>query len=227
MYPGAKSASSLPFSHLLPPMPLSAKVVGPRKPRVARSGVSSPLPVVLVPTRPKGNPPGLAANGVTARFTPQSPDRGDPLRGPGAVNRSAAPVQNLVRWLIAETSRSPAGRAGGAIPSPEGGRSILLDIEVDGVRCLLVRQPRPAPAAAGTVGAAGGAGGVCLSPREREITRLITQGYPNKAIADVLDISTWTVCTHLRRIFVKFGVSSRAAMVARFLRMENPVGLTV
>jgi DNA-binding CsgD family transcriptional regulator len=44
---------------------------------------------------------------------------------------------------------------------------------------------------------------------------MVAKGYPNKMIAAVLDISPWTVCTHLRRIFAKLGVCSRAAMVAR------------
>lgn len=57
--------------------------------------------------------------------------------------------------------------------------------------------------------------GTQLSPRESEIVRLVAKGLPNKVIADVLEISTWTVATHLRRIFAKIGVSSRAEMVAR------------
>ena len=44
---------------------------------------------------------------------------------------------------------------------------------------------------------------------------MVAQGHPNKVIAGVLNISTWTVCTHLRRIFAKLGVGSRAAMVAQ------------
>jgi DNA-binding NarL/FixJ family response regulator len=44
---------------------------------------------------------------------------------------------------------------------------------------------------------------------------MVAQGRPNKVIAAVLNISSWTVCTHLRRIFAKLGVSSRAAMVAK------------
>jgi two-component system, NarL family, nitrate/nitrite response regulator NarL len=53
-----------------------------------------------------------------------------------------------------------------------------------------------------------------LSPREKEIVRLVAKGLPNKVISDVLDISPWTVATHLRRVFAKLGVSSRAEMVA-------------
>jgi DNA-binding CsgD family transcriptional regulator len=54
-----------------------------------------------------------------------------------------------------------------------------------------------------------------LTPREREIVRMISEGYTNKMVAAVLDISLWTVSTHIRRIFSKLGVSTRAAMVAR------------
>jgi DNA-binding CsgD family transcriptional regulator len=54
-----------------------------------------------------------------------------------------------------------------------------------------------------------------LTPREREIVRMVARGHQNKVIAAVLNISSWTVCTHLRRIFSKVGVSSRAAMVAK------------
>jgi DNA-binding CsgD family transcriptional regulator len=53
-----------------------------------------------------------------------------------------------------------------------------------------------------------------LSPREQEIIRLVADGCPDKAIARTLGISPWTVNTHLRRIFTKLGVHSRAKMVA-------------
>ncbi len=62
---------------------------------------------------------------------------------------------------------------------------------------------------------------VRLSPREREIVNLVAQGLPNKTIASVLEISPWTVATHLRRIFVKLEVNSRAEMVAKALKDEK------
>ena len=45
-------------------------------------------------------------------------------------------------------------------------------------------------------------------------------GYANKTIAARLGISSWTVSTHLRRMFAKVGVNSRAALVARVLEEE-------
>ena len=50
---------------------------------------------------------------------------------------------------------------------------------------------------------------------------MVAQGHPNKVIAGVLNISGWTVCTHLRRIFAKVGVGSRAAMVAKLLDLGS------
>lgn len=61
-----------------------------------------------------------------------------------------------------------------------------------------------------------------LSPRELEIARMTADGLPNKTIAAVLDISTHTVDTHLRRIFAKLGVGCRAAMATRLAAMKLP-----
>lgn len=63
-----------------------------------------------------------------------------------------------------------------------------------------------------------GPGRTTLSPREQEIVRLVSNGHPNKAIARELAISQHTVNTHVRRIFDKLGVSSRAEMVAYALQ---------
>lgn len=54
-----------------------------------------------------------------------------------------------------------------------------------------------------------------LSPRERNILGLIGQGQTNKAIARALGIKPETVKTHVKRIFIKLGVDSRAQAVAR------------
>lgn len=89
---------------------------------------------------------------------------------------------------------------------------ILIDTDIEGARYILLRLPIPSQAAPS------------LSPREREIVRMVSQGLPNKVIAGVLNISSWTVSTHLRRIFAKLGVTSRAAMVAQFLDSQATHG---
>jgi DNA-binding CsgD family transcriptional regulator len=82
----------------------------------------------------------------------------------------------------------------------ENGVSVML--EHDNVRCALVISPQVPRHA--------------LSPRELQIARLVADGATNRAIATSLDISLWTVSTHMRRIFAKLGVCSRAEMVAQF-----------
>ncbi|WLB58018.1 response regulator transcription factor [Bradyrhizobium japonicum] len=78
---------------------------------------------------------------------------------------------------------------------------MLVDFEIGAFRYVLMRQHVVAT--------------THLSPRELEIVRLVADGLPNKTIGAILDISAWTVATHLRRIFAKLGVTSRSAMVAR------------
>jgi DNA-binding CsgD family transcriptional regulator len=117
----------------------------------------------------------------------------------------SAHVQYLIRAILAATSAAGAPRDAGV------NEHVVADIDLDGARYLLIRMPAVEPMRA------------MLSPREFEIVRMVAQGYQNKIIAGILNISTWTVCAHVRRVFAKFGVSSRAAMVARLL--ETDIGL--
>lgn len=58
------------------------------------------------------------------------------------------------------------------------------------------------------------AGGLPLSPREREVLRLLATGATNRAIADRLVLSERTVARHVSNIFAKLALSSRAAATA-------------
>jgi DNA-binding CsgD family transcriptional regulator len=115
---------------------------------------------------------------------------------PSAKSTVPTPAE-LIRLLVNHANAAEVGD-----PQFE---EVILNADLDGARYLLIRLPksdRPKTQ---------------LSPREQEIVRMVANGHSNKVIADVLSISSWTVCTHLRRIFAKLGVGSRAAMVARLL----------
>jgi len=56
-----------------------------------------------------------------------------------------------------------------------------------------------------------------LSPRERQILELLARGFMYKEIAQSLGIRVVTVNTHIRRIYAKLRVRSRAQAVARYV----------
>jgi DNA-binding CsgD family transcriptional regulator len=122
------------------------------------------------------------------------------------IDEHSAGVEELLRILIERTTQTASAEADAQT------EEIVLDQAIDGVRYLLVRLPAATRESAR------------LSPREQEIVRLVAEGHSNKIIGDVLNISSWTVCTHLRRIFAKIGVGSRAAMVARLMGSAAPRG---
>lgn len=108
-------------------------------------------------------------------------------------------VQDLVRALVRRVSTL-------AEPQRAGHGSPLLDCTELGLRCLLIPI--------------GADGHESLSPRENEIARMVARGHTNRAIASMLDISLYTVSAHMRRIFTKLGVSTRAEMIA--VLSDNP-----
>ena len=60
--------------------------------------------------------------------------------------------------------------------------------------------------------------GANLSLREEQVLHLLTEGLANKEIADRLQISFDTVRTHLKHIYEKLHVRSRAEAVGKYLR---------
>jgi DNA-binding CsgD family transcriptional regulator len=101
----------------------------------------------------------------------------------------------------------------------QDGSRTLFELSINGARYLVRREVGPEAAQQPKVAGGNGRGELTstLSPREHEIARMIARGHPNKTIAIVLEISCWTVGTHIRRIFAKLGVASRAAMIAKLM----------
>ncbi len=133
------------------------------------------------------------------------------IEGVGGVaeGRAAAlPAKVYPNGVVIEPSRTQSAATTQVQLSEENSRlvaELLVDIQVAEYRYLLLRTPKSI------------SDEHILSPREREIVRLVARGCPNKTIAEILEISPWTVNTYLRRIFAKLDVSSRAEMVAHSL----------
>lgn len=128
-----------------------------------------------------------------------------------SVQRQVEPTPSDVHELAVELVEQ-VSEATEAETNLATGPHVLLDVSVENLRCVVfvddATEPElPTP--------------FHLSPREREIARMIAEGYPNKTIAAVLEISCWTVNTHLRRMFAKCGVHSRAALIAKLLSASS------
>jgi DNA-binding CsgD family transcriptional regulator len=137
---------------------------------------------------------------VPSRRLDQAPPKGheaDALR---------ATVVDALKEML---QRAEVGQLAIAEQPPDG---VTVAFEHANVRCVLVVQP---PGARHS-----------LSPRESQIARLIADGATNRLIASVLDISLWTVSTHIRRIFAKLGVNSRAEMVAQLFGASHHLSRT-
>jgi DNA-binding NarL/FixJ family response regulator len=122
------------------------------------------------------------------------------VAAPGSASDPPDSIRRLAR-MLAHRAEEVADVAGGPRPSPG---DVLLDFDADGIRCLLVVSHVLEQRSE-----------IRLSPREVEIAGMVAEGYPNKTIAAKLQISSWTVSSYLRRVFVKLSVHTRTAMVVR------------
>jgi PAS domain S-box-containing protein len=158
----------------------------------------------------------LDVNGACLRLVGHTRDemRGHP------IHRFVAhgPVLSEAEWAAALTARRVTGEA--EMVAADGSRTRVqwaASTEVvTGRRLVLVvvlstsrwgprfrREPHDA-----------GASGASLTPRERDVVRLIAAGATGPEIADELQIGQHTVRTHARNAMTKMGARSRAHLVA-------------
>jgi DNA-binding NarL/FixJ family response regulator len=56
-----------------------------------------------------------------------------------------------------------------------------------------------------------------LTTREQEIITYLTRGLLDKELAEILDVSYWTIHNHLKKIYQKLGVHNRTEAVVKYL----------
>jgi ATP/maltotriose-dependent transcriptional regulator MalT len=96
------------------------------------------------------------------------------------------------------------------------GAQLFLDLAAREERRMNARMPRRSRQAAADDG-----GTDQLTRRERDVATLAAEGLSNRQIAEKLFLSSRTVELHLSRVFVKLGVSSRAALAALWARDDR------
>lgn len=64
-----------------------------------------------------------------------------------------------------------------------------------------------------------------LSPRQVQIVELVARGMSDKKISGKLNISEETIGWHLKRIYTRCHLHSRAALTARFLQHKRGRGM--
>ena len=63
-----------------------------------------------------------------------------------------------------------------------------------------------------------------LTRREIEMLKWVAKGKTNNEMGIIFHISLRTVSTHLRKIYIKFGVESRVEAVVRFIEILQHAG---
>jgi len=136
------------------------------------------------------------------------------LRGMGA---SAPPAVAVVADELDAREALAAG-ARAALPRDADGESLAAAIRAavqglvvldDSFAAALLREAPTAPPDLVE----------SLTPREAEVLQLLTQGLPNKTIAQRLGISDHTVKFHVNAILGKLGVQSRGEAIVQAVRL--------
>ena len=63
-----------------------------------------------------------------------------------------------------------------------------------------------------------------LTTREREILAFVANGYGNKEIACLLNISVFTVQTHMQNLFAELGVQNRTQAASLYWQYHAQFG---
>ena len=181
---------------------------------------------------------------LTTRLrTPEGVARG--LAGAATLAAGVGATNPAARWLGAAEAASELSGYASALPeravferttasvrtalgerdfveAHAAGRALSPDLALAEAIAWLSKDPLAGTA----VGDRGGTGVDALSPRERQVLRLLALGKSNKAIADDLFLSPATVKRHVTNILAKLDAPTRAAAISYALRLERDAAPT-
>ena len=164
--------------------------------------------------RTLARPPALARIGAVASMVGERLDGSGSHRGlsgsaipaSGRILAATCAFQAMTEPRAYRPARTPNEAAGELRDEVRSGR-----LAADAVDAVLTAAGRQRPKRA--TGPAG------LTPREVEVLTLIARGASNKQVAQTLGITTKTAGTHIERIYVKIGASTRST--ATLFAMQN------
>ena len=121
-------------------------------------------------------------------------------------------VPSAVTALTASLRSPTAGPTSLRLQAPDGRWVVLHASHLHGAGGAVIVEGAQPIEVADVVCAAYG-----LSPRERDVVGLVLRGETNRSAARALGLSEHTVKEHLKAVFAKVGVLSRAELAARLL----------
>lgn len=143
-----------------------------------------------------------------------------------AFRQTGDPLDEGRAWLLAGTATARTGPRAQAMHDLEQAHVLFSQCHANGLRDHTARElrklgrrvPLGVPGQRNSRNAVGAA---ALTRRETEIARLVTQGLTSRQIATKLYLSPRTVEHYIASIRAKFGVTTRAGIVAALLSAEH------
>ncbi len=165
--------------------------------------------------------------GIEIAGTAESLRRAEPLLDPAHVDVLLLDIRlgQETGFQLLERHRDPAGRPAVVVLTAFAQAEYAAAAYRLGAAALVLKTaPMPELVAAIRAAALGGPAAAApwpratdptLTTREQEIVRLVVEGRSNDEIGAALRIATKTVEGHLRRMFERLGIESRAELSAR------------
>jgi NarL family two-component system response regulator LiaR len=200
--------------HVLVRTAVRHAIVGPDLEVVAEAGSAEEATALALQTRPDVllldiTLPGMSGVELVRELAPRLPDTRIVMLTASSADRDLVDAIRFgaVGYLTKDMAPEELARAIRSADSGDLAMSTRMAVRVirhlaEGTRHGVATSTDPGMAE--------------LTPREREVLRLLAEGLTDREIADALTISVRTVETHVSSVLRKLGVRNRAAAAGRY-----------